>query len=105
MGHRKPNSYDVGDPVVIELTVQAGSPLALTAPSEVVLKIIKPDGTLHSELALSDDDIVEDEAGKYHYDFIVPSAGTWRYRWETSGTVIGAEQDRFVVRPSYAPAP
>jgi hypothetical protein len=107
----EPNVYDVGDEVEIQLAPASGN--GPGDPGTITLHIVKPDHTLHDTYTYAAGEVTR-EMGRgafpadqpvYFRLFVIPSAGTWRYRWETTAPIIGAEQGYFVARPSVVPAP
>ena len=62
-------------------------------PANVTLTLKDPDGNKYSLTA------IRDSLGRYHVEFVVPMAGQWRYRWESTST-IRTREGSFVVRRS-----
>jgi hypothetical protein len=64
----------------------------LVDPTTTILKVENPSG---SETTYTD--AVKDAVGKYHRDILVPTVGTWYYRWEATGTFQQVDEGDFVV--------
>lgn len=93
------NTYDRGDKVRLKATVR-DSAGALVDPTSIVLRVRDPGQALGSPTLYSGGSIVKDSVGLYHCDVDVNLAGTWRYRWESTGGAIAAEEGEFEVRAS-----
>lgn len=92
-----PRSYDVGDVVRSTATFKVAG--VLTDPTTVTFKYKSPSGTIVTKTyALSE--VTKDSTGIYHYDFTVDAAGTWFYRWISTGTAAGASEVQIQVRKS-----
>lgn len=88
--------YDIGDKVTLtaEFRNQAG---ALTDPTEAACRIKRPDGTV-TVLAIGD--LTRLSLGKWTHDVVIDQAGVWHYRFESTGNIQTAGEDRFRVRES-----
>lgn len=89
-----PKTYDKGDMVTLGANFY-NTTKQLTDPTAVVLKVIDPEEnqTIHIP--------VHDSIGTYHYDLdtsLTDLTGIWKYRFEASGTVTGAEEGAFYLR-------
>lgn len=93
----KQEPYDVGDAVVLAALWTDVNGYA-AAPTDVVLSLRKPGGTLVTvPLADLDNPVL----GTYQYEYTVDEAGRWHYRWQATGneiTLVG--EDHFTVRKS-----
>jgi hypothetical protein len=73
----------------------------LTNPTTVTVKIKKGNGTiLPNKVFGTDVAIVQESTGIYHIDLDTDVHGTWTIRWEATGTVKAAIEQRFEVRRS-----
>jgi uncharacterized protein YfaS (alpha-2-macroglobulin family) len=72
----------------------------LADPTTVMVKIRKPDGSIVTKPYPTDTEIVKDSTGIYHVDLSTDMAGQWTIRWEGTGTVKAAIEQRFTVRRS-----
>lgn len=93
------NIYDIGDQVRLSVVFTDANDTAVD-PTLITVRYIKPGG---SEIAVDYDGltaVVRDGAGAYSLDLVTDTAGVWRYRWESSGTVTAAVEGRFEVRRS-----
>lgn len=82
--------YDVGDraTVTTELRNAQGELTAAT----VTLTVTGPDGTITTP-SVSDNG----GTGLYASSFLVPLAGTWRYKWTASGALVGVDSGQLSV--------
>lgn len=90
------NVHDKGDQVrlAVAFTDAAG---AAADPSSVTLKYRKPDGSITT---IAYGSLTHPAVGSFYADVVVDQAGTWSYRFESSGTYVGAEEESFRVRSS-----
>lgn len=93
-----PREYDVGDGV--RTTSQFKVNGVLTDPTSVTIKVKTPAGTVTTKSYPADPEVVRTGLGAFSYTFILTTAGSWWYRWEGAGAVIGAAERRFQVRAS-----
>lgn len=93
----EPNLYDLGDLVRVSGTFKTQAGAAID-PSTVSFEFRRPDGTVTSYAYPAT--IVRDSLGTYHVDIDANAPGTWRYRWESTGTGQAAEEGAFVVKES-----
>lgn len=70
---------------------------ALTDPTTVTVKYKTPTGTSTTLVYPTDFAVVKDGVGNYHLDLNLNAGGTWYFRWEATGTIIGAAQETFTV--------
>ncbi len=61
-----------------------------------------PAGVTTTYVYLTDNELVKDSTGKYHVDINANAAGTWYYRFFSTGTGQAAEERQFEVRPAVA---
>jgi hypothetical protein len=94
-----PVSYDVGDLVPIhgQLMQANGSPLD---PSNAYCQVRPPDGVLQTFQHGVDSSMIRDDVGLYHVDVTAHIAGTWFFRFYSTGTGQGSEEGSFYVEPS-----
>lgn len=57
---------------------------ALADPTAVTVTVKDPAGT-KTVYTYAGSQIVKDSTGVYHYDLTVNQAGTWTYRWRSTG--------------------
>lgn len=88
--------YRVGDLITITgtLTDAGGDELD---PSEVVVTITPPSGNVETLTYGEDAALVKDEVGVYHVDVDADEAGTWRYKFQSTGTGQGVDIGSFRV--------
>jgi hypothetical protein len=73
----------------------------LTDPTTVKVKIKKGNGTILPDKVFGTDvAVVKESVGIYHIDLDTDVHGTWTIRWEATGTVKAAIEQRFEVRRS-----
>lgn len=94
--------YDQGDSWVPEATFKVGN--VPTDPSQLTVKIKKPDGTITVlgpiSGAGSGDSIVRVSTGVYNTVIPLDTAGYWHCRFEGTGTAHGAQDHECVCDPS-----
>lgn len=69
-------------------------------PATVRCLYKKPDNTTVTYVYGTDNALVKDATGNYHVDLNGNLAGTWWYRWESTGANQGAYEGTFEVRAS-----
>jgi hypothetical protein len=74
----------------------------LKDPAAVKLTIKDPTGTVTTYTYLSGAMIVKDGVGKYHADVDANLAGTWYYRWWSTGDGQAGDERSFEVRAAQA---
>lgn len=92
--------YHLGDAPVLthSFTNTAG---AAANPSTVVVKVRKPDETTVTHTTASTPAVTNPSTGTFQLILpVLTLAGDWFYRFEGTGDLISAEEERFVVRPS-----
>lgn len=91
--------FDINDTVVAQRNFAAnGLPID---PSTVKVKYMDPSSNVTGWLVYGTDVAVEKSAnGQYLVRIAVDEAGTWKVRWESSGTYASAVEDQFYVRSS-----
>jgi len=93
------NTYDVGDllRVVGTFTDSAG---AVQDPTVIKLSTKDPAGTVttYTYVASPEADIFKTATGIYYSDIDLSSAGTWYYRWWSTGTGQASGETRVEVR-------
>lgn len=90
--------YDVGDLARVTAVFTDGETGAAVDPDTVSLQY-RPDGDETITLVYGTDaEVVKDSTGHYHADIDLDSAGTWRYRWQSTGEGQAAEEGYFMVR-------
>lgn len=88
------NTYDIGDVVQVSCAfTQNAVPID---PGTVGLSVEAPDGTIAPYTYPAT--IIKTGVGLYHVDVTPVLAGTYRYRWVSTGTGAGAEEHLFQVR-------
>lgn len=74
-----------------------GTPPVAVDPTTVALSVKAPNGTVTTyTYALAE--IIKDSTGNYHKDLPISAAGTYRYRWTSTGTGQASEESWFVIR-------
>lgn len=92
-------AYNLGDLVTISgtLTSAAGTELD---PTVAHCEYKDPSGNVTTLTYPTDAALVRDGVGIYHADIDADRAGTWRYRFYSTGTGQGANEESFNVKPS-----
>lgn len=92
-------SYSVGDLIAID-GVWTDSNSAATDPAVVRCQYKDPSGNVTTLTYPTDAALVRDGVGVYHADIDADEAGTWHYRFYSTGTGQGANEESFHVKPS-----
>ena len=97
-----PNTYDMGDSVRLSAAFTDGG--TATDPGTILFRWKPPKSSASLYTYGSDAALVKASTGNYYVDLTIPgtasSAGQWTYRFEGTGAVIAADEDRFYVEPS-----
>lgn len=96
------NTHDLGDLVRVSAPFTLVSSGAAVDPDVVKLTIKTPSGTVTTYIYGTDAEIVKDSTGNYHADISAGEAGTWHYRWWSTGNGQAAQEKRFEVRTAEA---
>lgn len=93
------NTYDVGDLVRVTgtLTDSAGDTLD---PTAAYCKVKDPSGHVTTLVYGVDEALARDSSGVYLTDIDVDEAGTWYYRFYSTGIGQGASEAYFFVKSS-----
>jgi hypothetical protein len=94
-------AYDKGDLVRCRGTFrdpETGD--ALVDPSTVTFKVKDPSDTLIEYVYGVDAQLVKEAVGRYRVDVDASAAGTWVYRFESTGTYQAADEGKFTVEAS-----
>ena len=95
-----PSVYDVGDLVRVAGAF-ADSDDDDIDPIVVTFKFTDPSANTISYTYSTDPELKKESQGHYYVDISIDEAGTWFYRWESTGAVgQAAEENHFVVRES-----
>ena len=89
------NTHDIGDIVRVFSTFKQNN--VLIDPSTVAATVKAPDGTSIT-YTFAGSTVTRDGTGEYHVDIAPTMAGTYRYRFFSTGTGTGAEESWFQVR-------
>lgn len=93
------NVYDIGD--LVRLSVQFNdADSAAVDPTVITVRYADPTGLVTQMTYETDVAVYRADVGAYYVDFIVNRAGTWAYRWQSSGLVTAATEGQFQVRRS-----
>lgn len=94
-----PNTYTEGEVVRITGLWKTSAQVALD-PSTVTFRMKAPSGAITVYVYGTDSQLVRDQVGVYHVDMNLNQAGTWTYRFESTGTGQSAQEGTLVVPPS-----
>jgi uncharacterized protein YfaS (alpha-2-macroglobulin family) len=93
------NEYALGTNVTVSAIFKTALGVAAD-PTAVFFSVKDPEGT-QSDLTYGDDvEVVKDSTGHYHVDVDANIAGTWLYRFFSTGTGKAAAEGSFTVSPS-----
>lgn len=92
-------TYTRGQQIRFTVTV-TDSAAALGDPTGVVFRHTTPDGTVTVQTYPADAEPIRDSLGVFHVDLTLSNVGSHDYRWEASGDLIGAVEQKFDVKAS-----
>lgn len=95
--------YDIGEELRSQITFQrknAQDTYDLADPSVVVFKYKAPGGTITTLTYGVDGSLSRVGTGVYRCSFIGSAAGTWKYRWQATGTLVSARERRVNFKPT-----
>lgn len=93
--------YDKGDKIRLHARFTVDGDLR--DPDTITLKTKDPDET-EASYTYAHGDIIRGSQGYYYYDLIISkdiTAGSWHYRFESTGQVNSAAEKTFIVYPSH----
>jgi hypothetical protein len=90
------NTYDKGDLVRLSASFTTAAGAALD-PTVVICQVKSPAGTTTSYTYGVGETIMRESMGHYHIDLSASIAGTWHYRWYSTGTGQAADEGYFTV--------
>lgn len=93
------NTYDIGDQVRLCVTFSDSDGVAVD-PTVITLKYATPAGAVTTLVYGTDAAVSREATGEYYADIVPTTAGIWRYRWYSSGTITAAAEGNFSVRRS-----
>jgi hypothetical protein len=91
------NTHDLGD--LCRVTAEFTNVVTEAAldPTVVKLSFKDPSDNVTTWIYGTDAEIVKDSTGNYHADIDCDEAGTWYYRWWSTGTGQAADEASFIV--------
>jgi len=93
-------AYPFGSRINMQVVWREGLSNAPVDPSSVVAKIRAPTGGLTTYTYGVDPELTKNGAGTYRTAFSCSVHGEWHYRFEASGTHVGANERAFSIRKS-----
>ena len=93
------NVYQVGDKIRLSAAF-TDIDSAAQDPGGVQFKIRAPDGTITTYIYSTDAELVKDSTGNYHVDYLIATAGRYRYRFAGVTTGQAADEGEFRVQNS-----
>lgn len=96
-----PNQYDVGDTVRLKgtFTDTGGS---FVDPTKVTMWVKAPSSTVL--VATSTGSVAHPSTGVYTLDVSIGSSGMWRYRVYSTGSIVTAEENTFIIQRRFVPS-
>jgi len=91
--------YYVGDKPRLTVTFTSGG--VPVDPDALTVKVRNPANEVTTYVYGVDAEVVRDSIGVYHVDVSVDRSGTWRHRWEGTGSNQAAGESSFEVEDSY----
>ena len=93
--------YDQGALVRVTAAFTNSADAAID-PDVVNLSFKNPAGTVVTYVYVTDAELVKDSTGNYHVDIDAATAGTWYYRWWSTGAGQAARERAFDIRAANA---
>lgn len=93
------NVYDVGDKIRLSAAFTDINEAAQD-PGGVQFKIRDPSGTITTYVYGTDAALVKDSTGNYHVDYLIATAGRYRYRFAGITSGQAAAENVFQVKQS-----
>jgi hypothetical protein len=94
--------YDVGDSAKVTAVFTDPDTGEALDPDVVKLSVLTPGNSLTTYTYGSDAQVVKDSTGHFHALIDANAAGTWYYRWFSTGTGQAAEEKSFEVKAAHA---
>jgi hypothetical protein len=96
------NAYHVGQQVRVWARFTDIDGYAVD-PTVITLKYVDPAGEVTTLTYETNWAVTREDTGEYYAEFVATRAGTWRYRWESSGALTAAAEGQFqVLRSAFA---
>ncbi len=92
------SNIDIGDRVRFSVVIEVDS--AATNPTNLAFKWKVPGAVAITKTYPADAEVVQDSTGNFHIDKDITESGTHPYKWEATGTAVGAEEDLIRVKES-----
>lgn len=91
--------FDVGDQIKLRVVITDENDVQVD-PTGLRIRVKLPDGTISVDAAGTPDGngIVKANVGDFHYLFTVTITGRHVYKWDATGTAVGAEEKTFMVK-------
>lgn len=96
------NTHDLGDLVRVTGTFSDPDDDTVMDPAVVKLSVKDPSENVETFVYGTDVEVVKSSTGVYYLDIDADEAGTWYYRWWSTGTGQAAEENSFEVRTAEA---
>lgn len=90
------DEYEIGNLARLKATFTSAETGQAIDPGTVKLEYKPEDGVL-TTLTYALGQITRDGTGIYHADVSLTTAGTWRYRWSSTGNGQAASEGKFFV--------
>lgn len=92
------NVYDIGDVVRLQAIFTS---LTGGLPTNIVFYLKTPSGSVQTKNFGVDPELIQDDPGRYHIDVEITEAGTWQYRFASTGSLKAACEGEFKARKSW----
>ena len=89
------NVCNVGGGIRLGNTIKVSD--VVTDPTTLTITVEDPSGNLDS-YTYAAAQVAKTSTGVYYYDLALDEAGTWSYRWVSTGAALGADEGQFEVR-------
>lgn len=93
--------YDIGNLVHVGATFRDANGQRAD-PNVVKLSVRTPGGTTTTYIYGTDDEVVRVSLGRFSSDIDADAAGTWYYRWWSTGDGQAADEGEFIVNAAHA---
>jgi hypothetical protein len=86
------HSYLKGQAIICTVVFRDGETEAYVDPTVVTFRELDPSNNVVNHVFGVDVNVIQDSTGHYHYVLTLDEAGEWHYRWDCSGTYVGAAE-------------
>ena len=88
------NSYLKGQMIKCSVVFKDNATGAYVDPTTVTFRELDPSRNAANHVYGVDVNVIKSSTGNYYYNLTLDEAGTWYYRWDCTGTYVGAAEAR-----------